>query len=171
MKNLILMLVSCMFLTGCNGVLPKINFDTPNTVPQEINKSTAKEECKGKSVMNEAGAIISCTKGYSNYAKNYVKEERQMTITERIKSFINNLTGWGFWLLLVGVVLLNNLTGGLVGIFFKESWGITSRSFKSVIRAVQKARKEGKDLNASLDKELDEDMRKYIAKIKERENI
>ena len=66
-------LISC---TSCS-LLPKINFNTPNTVPQQTDKSKAKEICKGKAVWNEDGTLKSCSKGYYRYDENYAKKERK----------------------------------------------------------------------------------------------
>jgi len=169
-RNTILMLLFSFALTGCS-LLPRLSFDTPNTVPQSIDRSKAKEVCKGKAEWDINGQMTSCTKGYYNYAEGYQKVERKMTIVERIKSFINGLIGWGFWGLLLLVILVPGLAGGLIGRVIEGTIGITGKALKSVVAGVQKTRKTGKDLDDSLSAEQDENVKKYIRKIKDEQNI
>ena len=163
----------CLMLSGCS-LLPRITFDTPGTVPQATQKSKAKEICKGKAEWNENGQIISCSKGYFNYASGYEKIERKMTIIERVKSFFNTILGWGIPGLIIICVLFPGaftLIGTIIGRFIEGVYGAGVTALKRVAKAVQKARKEGKDLNQSLDAELDEKDKDYIAKIKKQEKI
>lgn len=159
-----------LFLTGCS-LVPKLNFDTPNTVPQAVEKSKAKGICKGEAKFNEVGELIYCSRGYYNYEENYNKQERKMTIVERIKSFINNLVGWGFWGFIVLIILCPSLIGLIAGRFIEGSFGIAKKTLNSVVRGVQNARKNGKDLDTALSTELDIENKKYISKVKEQEKI
>jgi len=160
----------CLSLSGCL-TFPRVTFDTPNTVPQQTEKSKAKEVCKGKAEFNEVGDMISCTKGYYNYEEGYSKKERKMNIIERIKSFINNLAGWSFWVFVALVILTPGLVGTVLGRIVEGTIGIASVVLKRLVKAIQKSRKEGKDLNISLESELDEKDKKYIKKIKDKEGI
>ena len=169
-RNLVLMLLMTLMLTGCS-LLPRLSFDTPNTVPQSVDKSKAKAVCKGEAKFNEVGDMTYCSKGYYSYAEGYQKVERKMTIVERIKSFINSLMGWGFWGLLLLVILVPGLAGGLIGRIIEGTIGITGKALKSVVSAVQKTRKTGKDLNDTLSAEQDADVKAYIAKLKKQEKI
>lgn len=168
--KILMIIISCLFLTGCS-LIPKVSFNSPNTVPQATEKSTVKETCKGETIMNENGDIVSCSKNYYNYEKNYEKKERRMTIVERIKSFINNLMGWGFWGLIALVIFCPSLIGFIFGRIIEAVGGIANKSLKATVSAIQKTRKTGKDLNTSLDAEMDADVKKHIAKLKEKENI
>lgn len=169
-KKLILLIAICFVLSGCS-LIPRINFDTPNTVPQAVDKSTVKDICKGEAKFNEVGEMVYCSKGYSAYAKNYEKKERKMTIVERIKSFINNLMGWGFWIFVALLILCPSALGFIGGRVIEGIFGIGKKALDSTVRAVQKARKNGTDLNEALASEQDSDVKKYIAKIKDEGRI
>jgi len=173
MKKIILICLMSFFLTGCS-LLPRFTFDTPNTVPQNIDKSKAKEICKGKAEWDDLGNIKSCSKGYYRYNEGYIKQERKMTIVERVKSFFNTILGWGIPGLIVICILFPGaftIIGTVIGRLFEGVYGIASQTLKKVARAVQKTRKEGKEINQSLEAELDTENKKYIAKIKEQEKI
>lgn len=170
MKNLILIGLISLFLTGCS-LLPRITFDSPNTVPQAIDKSKAKEVCKGKVEWDEMGNIKSCSKGYYRYDEDYRKKERKMTITERVKSFINSLVGFGFWGIVLLLILCPSLLGLILGRLIEGTVGITKKALNSTIRAIQTARKNGTDLNIALAVEQDNNIKKYIRQVKEKENI
>lgn len=170
MNKILLLFLSCILLSGCS-LIPKINFDTPNTVPQNVQKSKAKEVCKGKAEFDVNGNITFCSKGYYSYDEGYNKEERKMTITERVKSFINSLVGWGFWGLLLLFILVPGLFGTVIGRIVEGTVGLTGKTLKAVVRGVQTARKNGKDLNTALATELDTDDKKLISKIKDKNNI
>lgn len=169
-KKIIVLLFSCFLLTGCN-LLPKINFGTPGTMPQSTQKSKAREICKGKSVWSDTGVLLSCSKEYINYAENYDKQERRQTIVERIKSFVNNLMGWGFWGFVLLLILCPSVIGLVAGRLIEGTVGIAKKALNSTVRAVQKTRKNGANLNDTLLAEQDEDVKKYIAKLKEQEKI
>jgi len=169
-KKIIVLLFSCFLLTGCN-LLPKINFGTPGTMPQSTQKSKAREICKGKAVWSDTGVLLSCSKGYINYEENYDKQERKMTIVERIKSFVNSLVGWGFWGFVLLLILCPSVIGLVSGRLIEGIFGIAKKSLDATVRAVQNARKNGKPLDDALSAEQDADVKKYIAKIKEEGKI
>jgi len=170
MKKIIIICLMSFLLTGCS-LIPQLKFGTPGTVPQSIDKSKVKEKCSGKAEWDDLGNIKSCSKGYYRYDEGYNKQERRMTIVERVKDFINQLAGWGFWGFVLLVILCPSLIGLIFGRLIEGSIGLTGKSLRAVVRGVQKARKEGKDLNQSLEAELDTDNKKCIAKIKEQEKI
>ena len=173
MKKFFIILLACFMFQGCS-LLPRLTFSTPNTVPQSIDKSKVKESCKGKADWDNNGNIVSCSKGYYKYNENYGKQERKMTITERVKSFFNIIFGWGIWGLIIICVICPSLLvyiGALVGRFIESVFGLSIKTLKRVVNAVQKTRKEGKDLNTSLDAELDENQKIYIKNLKVKEGI
>lgn len=169
-KNIMFLIIGCLCLTGCS-LIPKINFDTPNTVPQHKETNKSKDVCRGAATFSDSGVMTSCTKGFYSKSLFTVKQERKMTIVERIKSFINNLMGWGFW----GFVLLLFLCPSLIGVIFgrliEGTMGIAKQTLNSVVRAVQKTRKEGTNLNESLGDKLDKKEKEFIKKVKDKENI
>ena len=169
MKN-IFIIITCLFLSGCS-LIPKINFNTPNTVPQSVDKSKSKDVCKGKAEFNESGDMIFCSKGYYAYKENYNKEERKYTMKERLINILNNLKGWAFWITIGLIILCPSLLGLIAGRIIEGSVGVSRKVLTSVTTAVQKARKQGKDLNESLDAELDKKEKDYIKSLKSKEKI
>ena len=170
MNKLILTIFLSLFLMGCS-MIPRITFDSPNSVPQSIEKGKTKSICKGEVKLNEMGEIIYCSKGYYNYEEDFNKQERKMTIIEKIKSYINALSGWGFIIFVALVIFCPSALGFIFGRVIEAVAGIGSKALKSTVKAIQKARKDGKDLSEALSAEQDKDVKKYIAKLKEQENI
>lgn len=170
MKKIFILICLSFFLTGCS-LIPKINFDTPNTVPQSIDKSKAKSICKGKAKFNEQGDMIYCSKGYYSYSEGYQKKERKMTIIERIKSFINNLVGWSFWIFVALIILCPSLLGMIIGRILEATIGISGKALRSTITAIQKVRKQGKPIDDALSSEQDKDVKNYVEKIKKEEKL
>jgi len=170
----IVYIVLLVCITSSCSLIPRINFDTPNTVPQQIDKSTIKDTCKGEVKFNELGEIIYCSKGYHSYSKNYRKEERKMTIVETVKSFFNNIFGWGIPGLIIICVLFPGaftVIGTIIGRLFEGAFGLGVQTLRRVAKAVQSARKGDKDLNTELNVELDEKQKQYIRRLKEQEKI
>lgn len=155
---------------GCS-LIPKLNFNSGNALPQQTQKSKAKAICKGKTVLNDAGIIVSCERGYYLYEENYNKKERKTTIIEKIKNFVNGLMGWSFWIILALLFLCPSLLGLIGGRLIESVFGITRKSLEATVRGVQKFRKTGKDINDTLSAEQDEKIKKYIRKIKEKKRI
>ena len=169
-KIFMLLLLICFTLTGCS-LLPRLSFDTPNTVPQSVDKSKAKAVCKGEAKFNEVGDMTYCSKGYYNYEEGYQKVERKMTIVERIKNFFNGLMGMSFWIIVALLFLCPSLLGLIGGRLIEGTFGVATTVGKRLIKAIQKTRKSGKDLNTSLDAELDVKDKQYIKKIKDKNEI
>lgn len=171
MKNILLICVLCFGLTGC-GLLPKINFGgNPSTVPQSTSKGKAKEICKGQIEFHIDGTVKSCSEGYSSQKETYNKEERRMTIVERFKSFINNLVGWSFWIFLGLLIFAPGVLGFIFGRIIEGLFGISRKALGSTVKAVQKTRKEGKNLEEALSAEQDTEVKKFIRKLKEEDKI
>lgn len=170
MKNIILILVSSLLLTGCS-LIPRVTFDTPNTIPQHTDKSKAKNVCKGEAKFNENGDIIYCSRGYYLYNENFEKKERKYTLKESIINFFRGLAGWSFWIVIALIILAPGVLGAVVGRILEGTIGLTGQALKATIRGVQRARKYGKDLNDSLSAEQDMKVKKYIRKLKEKEKI
>jgi hypothetical protein len=170
MNKIIIILLSCFVLTGCS-LIPRLNFNTSNNVPQSIDKSKVKEYCKGETKFDEEGNIIYCSKGYYNYLENYNKEERAYTLKEKILNFFRNLTGYFFWIALALVILCPSLLGFIVGRVIEGVFGIAKKTLSSTVKAIQKVRKDGKPLDDALAIEHDANMKKYIKELKDKENI
>lgn len=172
-SRLIIILLSCMMLQGCSLVKtiasPFKSFKS--ALPQQTDKSKAKETCKGQSEFNDNGDMISCTKGYYNYAENFAQKERKLTLKEKIIQFFEHLSGYFFWIAIALVFLCPSALGFIAGRIIEAVAGIGSKSLKATVKAIQKARKDGKDINEALASEQDSDVKQYIAKLKQKENI
>lgn len=136
MKNLILIILASFMLTGCS-LIPKVNFNTPNTVPQAVDRSKAKEVCRGKAEWNKNGDMVSCSKGYANYAENYEKKERNYTLKEKVLNFFRNLTGNIFWVAVFLLIFFPSLGGWFIGRIFNA----TNTAFNETVDAIKKFRK------------------------------
>lgn len=170
MKKLIpLLLLSLLFFSGCS-LLPRIQFGSPGTVPQQTERGKERIICRGELIQHRDGTYT-CTEGFQYYSEFFERKERRMTLVERIKGFINNLVGWGFWIFVALLFLCPSLIGLIFGRLLEATIGITGKSLRAVVRGVQRTRVQGEDLNNALDKEEDSDVKKYIRKLKEKEKI
>jgi hypothetical protein len=161
MKKLFLIAFLSILCTGCS-FLPHLTTDTPNTLPQSVDKSKVKESCTGETKFNDAGDITYCAKGYYNYEEGYHKIERKMTIVEKIKSFINGLVGWGF----IGFILLIILVPGSLGWVLSRMLDATHKAFDQTISAIKQFRKTSsakEELDNILRAEQDAQTKKIIA--------
>jgi len=139
-----------------------MTFDTKGTTPQQTEKSKLKESCKGTVVFYEDGSIKSCSKGYINYSEGYSKKERKYTFTEKIKNFINSLVGWGFWGLVLLIILVPGFSGWIIGRVFNS----VNKAFDQTILAIKKFRKTStakEELDNFLRAEQDTQTKKLIA--------
>lgn len=171
MKKIILLISILFVCSGCS-LLPRVNFgQTPNTVPQQTERSKRRVICKGEILLNLDGTVHSCSSGFQEYSENYSRQERRMTIVERIKQFINNLVGWGFWGFVLLLILCPSLIGVVFGRLIEGSIGIAKKALDSTVRGIQKARKANKPIDDALAGEQDEDIKQYIRKIKDKEHL
>ena len=153
MKRYLILFLMVLMFSGCSSLIPRITMDTPNTVPQAVKKAQGKDKCSGKIEFYPDGSVKSCSKGYYSSEKSYNKQERKMTFTERIKSMINSLAGWGFWGLVLLLVLCPSLIGMVLGRLIEGTVGITGKALRSTVSAISKAKKNGKNYMEELDKE------------------
>jgi hypothetical protein len=172
MKKIILSLVLalCLPLMGCS-LLPRITFDKANVTPQSTVKTQKKETCAGVYKINEEGNIISCSKGYYNYEKNYTQKERVLTLREKLINFIRGFTGWGFWGLVILIILCPSLVGLIIGRLFEGVYGIGAKAFRQVSAAIQKVKNSSPTLVDALEKSTDSDVRAWIDTFKKKNNI
>jgi len=170
MKNIILILISCITLSGCS-LLPKINFNTDGTTPQEVNKSKVKQTCKGDALFNEAGEMISCSKSSYIYLENYEKKERKYTLKEKIINIFRNFSGSMFWIAIALLIFCPSLLGMIAGRIVEGAFGISRKALNATVKGIQKARKEDKSIDDALSASQDEKIKKFIRKIKEEGNL
>ena len=134
---LVIALLSCFFLTGCS-ILPRVTFDKPGVTPQVTEKSNNNESCAGEYTTNSNGEIVTCSKGYRHIETNYKQAERKYTIAETVANFIRGLAGWGFWGLVLIVVLFPSTIGFLIGRVFN----IFRSALTGTIKAISDFRKK-----------------------------
>lgn len=170
MKKIMLIVLLSFLTTGCS-LLPKVNFGKAGVVPEIVDRSKVKDVCKGEAKFNEQGDMIYCSKGYFAYAENYNKTERTFTLKEKIISFLSNLVGWSFWIVLALIILCPGVLGFIGGRIIEGVIGISKKALNSTVRGIQKARKEGKPIDDALSAEQDTNEKKYIRKIKENLNL
>lgn len=173
MKKLILICLMSFLLTGCSLVktITAPFKSVQNTLPQQTDKSKAKDVCKGEAKFNEQGDMVYCSKGYYSYQENFAQKERKLTLKEKVIQFFEQLSGHLFWIVVILLILCPSLLGVVAGRIIEGTVGLAKKTLDSTIRAVQKTRKQNVDLNVALSSELDTENKKYIAKIKEQEKI
>jgi hypothetical protein len=143
MRELIIILFSCILFSGCSFLKTIVAPLTPvqNTLPQEISKSKAKEICKGKVEFNEFGKVISCTRGYYSYGESYNEQERKLTFKEKVAQFITRSSGY----LLIGLVLLfifaPSIFGIILGRFIEGTIGITAKAGQMLVKGISAGKK------------------------------
>jgi hypothetical protein len=76
-----------------------------------------------------------------------------------------------FWIAIALVVFIPGSFGFIIGRIIEAVYGIASKALKATVSAVQKARKNGADLNNALASEQDSDVKNYITNLKKKENI
>ena len=128
-------------------------------------------KCKGEIHLDDYGRVVSCSDGFYSNENLYNKAERRMTITERVKSLINGLVGFGFWGFVLIAVLCPSLIGLIIGRITEGAVGVGASTLRAVSRAVQRTRKTDVDLNTALESELDEKHKNYIKTLKRKEKI
>jgi hypothetical protein len=136
-KQFIIILFLIFGLGGCT-LLPRITFDKSGVTPTATVKSQKKESCSGTYTVDKNGNIISCSKNYNNYENNYSKKERVLTLQEKISNFFRGLAGWGFWGLVIIIILCPSLLGLIVGRVFNA----TNIAFSQTVAAIKAFRQK-----------------------------
>jgi len=172
MKKLIIILALCFCCSGCSlvkwAVTPFQN--KVSNVPQSIIKGKNIIKCKGDLTILPDGSI-KCSKGYYAFNEDSNTQERKTTIKEKIIQFFNSLMGWGFWGVIALVILCPSLLGLIAGRILEGIYGIGNKAFRQVSTAIQKVKSESPTLITELEKSTDEDVKKFIATFKEKNNI
>lgn len=165
-KQLIMIFILCFGLTGCS-LIPRITTDRPGTTPQSVSKSVKKESCAGKFETNDAGEIISCSKGYHNYENNYAKAERAYTLSEKVGNFIRGLASWGLFGLVLVFLLVPGLFGVVIGRVFNSANSALTQTVSAIKKYRQKVAVEEKErLDSLLRAEQDQGTKVLINKLR-----
>jgi hypothetical protein len=132
-------------------------------VPASVDRSKAKEVCKGTAEFDATGSMVSCSKGYSNYAENYEKKERNYTVKEKILNFFRNLSGNLFWL----AIFLLIFAPGVLGWVFGRVFNGINKAFDQTVEGVKRFRQSSsakEELDNFLRDAQDKETKKLIAK-------
>lgn len=173
MKKILIVLVLSFLLSGCSflKIATSPFKNTVSNTPQQTEKSKLKATCSGQSTFTDDGRMLSCSKGYMNYAENYSEKERPLTFKEKVLQFINKLWGYGLWAIIISVILTFMGLGWLVSGFWSATFSVGSKAWKQVVSAIQKVKNNNPDLIQALEASTDEDVKKFINDFKQKNNI
>lgn len=165
MKKILLILLICFMFQGCSFLkMVSAPFkNTVSTVPQSTDKSYKYVYCENGIEFDLNGNVVGCKGKYKSQEKNYSQVERKLTGWEKFKQHVNKFFGY----YLIGMGLLFFFVPSLFWMIIQKQ----ANAFTQLVRGVQNARKNGKELNAALSESMDKSTKKEIAKIKEKNNI
>lgn len=172
MKKFIIILLSCFLLQGCSLAKTLISpFKTTlNNTPQQTTISKDKITCKGEYKLDSNGNIIYCSKGYSDTSSNSEIKDRKLTLREKIAQFIAKGAGYLVWLVIIACILTFFGFGWVVSGIINSIFGV-GKVLRQVIKGVQNAKNNKTDLVTALNASTDEDVKKWIADFKTKNNI
>jgi len=133
------------------SMLPRFN-KSKNIVPMSESKSKRTIRCKGELTFDKKGNITGCTENYYLDEQSQNKEERKMTLKEKLLGFLGNLKGFFFWLILASVGASMLGFGGLVGGLWSNLFGAASKALRVTVRAIKRAKKNGGNYIEELDR-------------------
>jgi hypothetical protein len=172
MKKLILIALLVLPLMGCS-VLTALTApfkNTQTTLPQSKIEAKAIVKCTGELSIAKDGTI-SCSQGYYSYTNDSNIQERKLSLKEKIVQYFDKLVGWSFWIIVALIFLCPSLLGLIAGRFVEAVYGIGTKAFRQVTAAVQKVKDATPSLITALEASTDEDVKKFIAAFKEKNNI
>jgi hypothetical protein len=140
-----------------------------STTPQQTTKSTKQMRCKGEIEVKENGAIY-CSDGFYLTETSSDQRDRKLSMREKIGQWIMGVSGWFFWLVVISIALTATGFGWVVSAIFQGIFGI-GRILRQVVKGVQDAKNNKSDLITSLNASTDEDVKKFIAEFKLKNNI
>jgi hypothetical protein len=169
----ILTLVMVVFLfSGCS--LLKIASaplqPVKNSMPQQVTKSNKQMKCKGEIEVKENGTIY-CSDGFYLSEVQSEQKDRKLTWREKIAQFFTNTAGYILWAVIISIVLTLLGLGWLVSGFWSATFSVGSKAFKQIVGGIQKAKNNGGDFVNALNASTDEDVKKFIAEFKLKNNI
>ena len=142
MKRFFLILLLSFNLSGCSFLnMATAPFRTAKkVVPEQTKTAQNVTKCRGEIQWDQAGKIVSCTKGF--YAKDYSfnQEERKWNWRERIAHYILNLKGYLLLAIIASVVLSCTGFGWVVSGFWSGVRG-TGRALGELVKGVNRGKK------------------------------
>ena len=165
MQKLIIILMLCFLTSGCSLVK---TITAPfklvqNSLPQQTDKSKAKDTCKGEAKFNGQGDMIYCSRGYYSYQENYAQKERKLTLKEKVIQFLDQLAGHLFWVVVILIIFFPSAIGWIVGRVFNSA----NSALAQTIKAIKKFRQSStakEELDNYLRAEQDDKTKELIAK-------
>lgn len=146
MKKLSLMLAMILLTTpamqGCS-VMKWVSQPFKNTVskvPEKTEKSFRKIKCKGAIELDSSGRVVKCNDDYFSYERNFVQEERKLTLREKISQFILNAKGYVIWAVIICFILSASGFGWVV----RAAWDMlrgTGRFARDVFKGISEGKK------------------------------
>lgn len=153
MTNYVIIGLLVVALTGAGAsamsILPS---RSKNVVPMKEAKSERSIRCKGEVKVDDMGRITECSEGFYLDESASNKEERKASLKEKILNFFANLKGFMFWGTIAMVILAPGLLGTVVGRLFEGAYGVANKALKSSVRAISRAKKNGGQFMAELDR-------------------
>jgi len=171
MKKFIVLFLLCFMCQGCSliKVLASPFKSSVNTTPQSTEKSREIIRCKGDLSIDPDGSIV-CSKGFYKDGRNSLQTDRKLSFREKVGQFISNGASYLVWGGLIAVILSASGFGWVISAIFQGVFGV-GRTLKQVMNGIQDARKHNKDINQALAESTDEDTKKVILKLKQKNNI
>jgi hypothetical protein len=172
MRKLILIVGLCFLVSGCSllKVVSAPFKNSVNSTPQSTERNRTILRCQGEIKVDETGKVLYCSKGFYSDTQTFEQTDRKLTLREKIGQFIAKGAGYLVW----GAVLAGVLTffgfGWIVSGFFNMVFGL-GKVLRQTVQGIQNARKNNVDLSTALSMSQDENVKKFIADFKEKNNI
>jgi len=172
MKKIILILLFCIPLMGCSAlkIITAPFQATKNSVPQSTEKNRTILRCQGEIKLDETGKVLYCSKGFYSDTQSYEQTDRKLTLREKIGQFIAKGAGYLVWLAVIACVLTFFGFGWVISGLFNMVFGV-GKVLRQTITGIQEAKKTNIDIATALAKSQDEDVKKFIADYKQKNNI
>ena len=114
-----------------------------NTVPMKESKDKRSIRCKGESVVNDEGQVISCSEGFYLEQSSENLEERKQNWKERFINFQRRLS-LKMFILFAGLVLLfPSSIGFIFGRILEATRGVAQKALKVSVKAISRAKRNG----------------------------
>lgn len=170
-RILIILVISFMF-SGCSllKVATAPLQPVKNSIPQSVEKTHKILKCAGNLEVKEDGSIY-CDKGFYSNETSFEQKERKLNWREKIAQFFTRASGYVFYGVILSIILSMMGLGAIVSSFWSAVFGVSNKAFRQVVSAIQKVKDNNPSLIQALESSTDEDVRKFIADYKQKNNI
>jgi len=171
MKRIIPLILVCFIFSGCSALkIITAPFQiSKNTTPQSTEKNKKIIKCRGQLEISETGQIT-CTDGFYSSDESFEQQDRKLSFRERVAQFISKGAGYMVWGAILACVLTFFGFGWVVSGFFNMVFGV-GKVLRQTVAGIQEAKKTNVDIATALSKSQDEDVKKFIADYKQKNNI